>query len=79
MAMDANRLGDALKAACTLTGPVDDAARTALFRAMAAAIIAEITAHAQVTSTVTVASVAGVTVGAGTSGPGTGSATGTVS
>lgn len=49
-----------------------------LFESIAEAGIEEILGFAQVTSTVSVVSVAGVTPGPGISGPGTGTATGTI-
>lgn len=66
MALSANRLGDAMKAAIDAVGDKTD--RTAVFRALATAIVLEVQGHAQVV----VASVSGVTTGGGTSGPGTG-------
>ena len=77
MAMSGTVLGDAIKAAVdavvadTVAGANPD--RTALFRAIGAAIVTHITANATVA--VTVASVSGVTVGPGVSGPGAGSGT----
>lgn len=67
MALNGDVLGDAIKAAVdALAQPPTD--RTALFRAIGGAIVTHITENAQVL----VASVSGVTVGAGTSGSGTG-------
>lgn len=66
MALNANRLGDAMLTAVNAVSTKTD--RQALFRAMAAAIIAEF----QVNGTVVVVSVSGVTTGPGVSGPGTG-------
>lgn len=77
MAMDGNALGDALKAAVDGVGDPTD--RTALFRAIANAIVGHITANAEIATSVAVTSVSGVTTGAGVSGPGTGSGTGTIS
>lgn len=71
MAMNGNVLGDAIKAAIDAVGDKTD--RQAIFRALGDAIVTHITANASVA--VTVASVSGVTVGAGTSGPGSGSGT----
>lgn len=51
----------------------------AIAQAVAEKVVQHIQSFAVVTSTVTVISVAGVTTGAGISGPGTGTATGTVS
>lgn len=86
MAMDKDRLGDAIRAAVdavTLaeTGetPASSQFRIDMFRAMAEAIIGEITGYAEVATNVAVASVTGVTTGTGTSGTGTGSGTGTIS
>lgn len=71
MALNGNALGDAIKAAVDAVGDKTD--RTALFRAIGNAIVTHITT--QGTVAVTVTSVSGVTVGAGVSGPGTGSGT----
>jgi hypothetical protein len=49
-----------------------------LAEVIAGAVIDEFVQNAQVASTVTVTSVSGVVAGPGTSGPGTGSATGTI-
>lgn len=72
MALDGNRLGDAIRAAVDLavagTPTSGTAQRTAVWRAIGTAIVTEITVNGQVT----VASVSGVTPGVGTSGPGTG-------
>lgn len=68
MALDANRLGDAIRQAIDALDDEDKSNRVTVFRAMGAAIVAEIQEHA----TVTVTSVTGVTTGGGTSGPGTG-------
>lgn len=69
MALDANRLGDAMKAA--IDGVGDKTDRAAIFRALATAIVTEIQTNAQVI----VASVTGVTAGSASSGPGTGTVT----
>lgn len=52
--------------------------RTALWEAIAGAIIAHIQTNAVVSTTVAVTSVSGVTTGAGVSGPGAGTGSGTV-
>ena len=69
--LDANRLGDAMRAAVDAVGVAPDIAtyRTALFRALALAIVTEIKTNA----VASVTSVSGVTTGAGVSGPGIGS------
>lgn len=59
--------------------PNPQAYATAAMEAMCAGIIQEIQLNAVVTATVAVPSVSGVTPGGGISGPGTGTATGTVS
>lgn len=65
-------LGDAIIASIDAAVAADPhasaAQRTAVWRAIGTAIVAHITANAQVN----VISVSGVTVGAGVSGPGTG-------
>lgn len=52
--------------------------RSQLWKAIAGAIVLHIQTNAVVQSTVAVASVSGVTTGPGASGPGTGTASGTV-
>ncbi len=76
MALVGPDLGDAIKSA--IDGVGDKTDRQSVFRAMGTAIVSYITANAQVTSTVAVTSVSAVTPGGGVSGPGTGSATGTI-
>ncbi len=76
MALDGDRLGNSILAAIDAVGDKTD--RAALFRALGNAIVAEIKTNAQVTTTVAVASVSGVTAGPAASGPGTGSGTGNV-
>lgn len=71
MALSGAVLGEAMRAA--IDGVGDKTDRHALFRAMADAIVAHITANA--TLTVTVVSVSGVTPGPGVSGPGAGTGT----
>jgi len=66
MALNGNTLGDAIKAA--VDGVSDKTDRQAIFRAIGNAITTHITTNA----VVAVASVSGVTTGAGVSGPGTG-------
>lgn len=81
MAMDGTVLGAALKSALTTSpnpGESMDAYRTRLFDAMGAAIVAHIQSFAQVNSSVVVNSVTGVTSGGSVSGPGDGTATGTI-
>lgn len=83
MALDKDRLGDAIAAAVQAQGitagtPISTGQLQTMWRAIAKEIIDEFTGHAVVTSTVAVASVTGVTPGAGASGPGTGSATGNI-
>ena len=77
MALDGNRLGDAIRTA--IDNVSDSTDRTALFRAVGNAIIAEFQTSAVVTTTVAVTNVTGVTAGAATSGPGAGTGTGTIS
>jgi ribosome biogenesis protein Nip4 len=71
--LDTNRLGDAIKVAVqgVPVGPDEATYSTNLFRALAGAIVSEITTHA----VVHVTSVAGVTTGTGVSGIGTGTIT----
>lgn len=57
----------------------DNYNRTEGFKALGNAIVDYIIANAVVSSNVIVTSVSGVTVGAGVSGPGAGTATGTIS
>lgn len=52
--------------------------RVSMMKAMCGAFVQHIQTNAQVTANVTVVSVSGVTTGPGVSGPGTGSATGTI-
>lgn len=66
MALNANRLGDAMKAAVDAVGNKSD--RTAVFRALAAAVVAEVTANAVATVSVT-------TTGTATTQSGTGMGT----
>ncbi len=68
MPMNGDTLGLAIKAAVQAAAAADPADRDAMFKAMGNAIVA----HIQANATVTVTSVSGVTVGAGVSGPGTG-------
>lgn len=77
MGMVGNDLGDAIKAA--IDGVTDKTDRTALFQAMGTAIVDYITANAEVATSVTVDSVTLVTTGSASSGPGTGSGTGSIS
>lgn len=83
MALNGNALGDAVVTALEGVDPsmTDDqkAQLTSAWHAIGTAIVAYVTANAQVSSSVTVSSVSGVTTGPGTSGPGSGSATGTIS
>lgn len=82
MAMSGSVLGVALKNAMSISpnpGESMEAFRTRLFAAMGDAIVAHITSFAQVSSNVVVSSVTAVTPGPGVSGPGTGTATGTIS
>lgn len=67
MAMNSVTLATAIKAALGLN-PATDAEAIAAWDA----ISAEIISHIQANAVVTVASVSGVTVGTGVSGPGTG-------
>lgn len=82
MALSSSRLATALKAKVASKNDQFEASigdsMDWLFDAIAEAVVEEILAYAQVTSTVTVVSVSGVTTGPGVSGPGTGSATGTI-
>ena len=79
MAMSDERLGAAIMAAMdSLSTPID---RTAMFKALAGAIIDEIQQNAQVSTTVgttlAVESVSGILTGTSVSGPGTGTGSGT--
>jgi hypothetical protein len=84
MPMDKTMMGAAMIAATDayiagLADPKqDNYSRQAMYEALADAIIKHIQSNALVSTTVTVASVSGVTPGAGVSGPGTGTGTGTV-
>lgn len=69
MALNGTALGDAIKAAVDAVGDPTD--RQAVFRAIGTAIATYLVANTQVVVT----SVTGVTTGAGTSGPGTGTIT----
>jgi hypothetical protein len=64
MALSANRLGDAMKAAVDAVGNKSD--RTAVFRALAAAVVAEVQANALVAVTVSTTGTAAAQSGAGT-------------
>ena len=79
MALNANVLANLIKTNVeAATGnPMPSISQT-VWQAVADAIVQHITTAAVVTSTVAVASVSGVTVGAGVSGPGAGTATGTI-
>lgn len=62
-----------------IIGPPDDPTKQESFaEALGKAIVEYIQTNATVASTVLVASVSGVTVGGGVSGPGAGTATGTI-
>jgi hypothetical protein len=82
MALSGARLGASIKAKVAAKNDQFDAMigdkMDWLFDAIGEAVIEEVQAYAQVVSTVTVISVSGVTTGAGISGPGTGTATGTI-
>lgn len=86
MALDEDRLGDAIRVAVNAvteaeTGetPTDSDLRTKMFHAIGAAIVEEFITNAEVpvSTNVTVTSVSGVTTGPGVSGPGTGAGSGT--
>lgn len=82
MALSSARCAAALKAKVAAKNPaflpgVGDAMDW-LFEAIAEAVVEEVVAYAEVASTVSVLSVSGVTTGPGVSGPGTGTATGTI-
>jgi hypothetical protein len=85
MALNGDALGLAMLAAmdayvATLPDPKEDNYNRADgFKELGKAIVAYIIANAIVTSNVVVTSVSGVTTGPGVSGPGTGTATGTIS
>lgn len=80
MALNKTVLGALMKAKIDLVPFNSDpnVYRTKLMEAMADAIITHFTTAAVISSTVTVASVSAVTPGAGVSGPGAGTATGTI-
>lgn len=82
MAMNGDILGDAIlaavDAAVAANAEVGSSQRQAIFRGIGNAIVQHIQGNAQVTTTVAVASVGGVTPGGGTSGPGTGTGTGSI-
>jgi hypothetical protein len=82
MALSGARLGASIKAKVAAKNDQFDAMigddMDWLFEAIGEAVVAEIQTYAQVVSTVTVASVSGVTTGPSLSGPGTGTATGTI-
>ena len=84
MALSATRLATAIKAAVVSSMerqgvPAPASIDDQMWDEVASAIITEITTNALVSSTVTVTSVSAVTPGPGVSGPGVGTATGTVS
>lgn len=64
MALNANRLGDAMRAAVDAVGDKTD--RTAVFRALAAAVVAEIQGEGVVTVTVATTGSASAQTGTGT-------------
>jgi len=68
-------LGDLIRSTIDALSTADKANRTKVFHAIGEAIIAHIIANGSNAISVTVASVSGVTVGAGTSGPGVGTGT----
>jgi hypothetical protein len=72
MALDANRLGDAMRAAvdaATSGVAAADINRSAMFRALAAAIVAEIQLHAVVTVVVSTTGSASAQTGTGVGTP----------
>lgn len=83
MALDAARLAAAMKTKCIVANPAYSGAIGSsldwLFEALAEAVIDEIKTNAQVTTSVSVTSVSGVTAGLMTSGPGSGNGSGTIS
>jgi hypothetical protein len=76
MAMSGDVLGELIKGNIDALTDDQKKDRDLLFKAMGAAIVSHIETAAQISGIiVTVVSVAGVTVGAGVSGPGTGTGT----
>lgn len=78
MPMNGNVLGDAMRAAIEALG--SNPSKQDFWRAVGGAVVSHVTGNAVVSSTVTipVGGVTGVTAGAGVSGTGSGTATGTV-
>lgn len=79
MSLDGNTLGLLMKSNIDNLSDEAKQDREELFKALGAAVVTHITTSAVVSSTVSVVSVSGVTTGGGVSGPGTGTATGTIS
>lgn len=73
-------VADAIKAIGVSAGtPVTDGQLESIWAAIVGEHRTQLTVNAAIATTVAVASVSGVTVGAGVSGPGTGSGTGGIS
>ncbi|HNR90660.1 MAG TPA: hypothetical protein PKM65_20155 [Spirochaetota bacterium] len=79
MALNGDALGQAVLAKIAALSPEQKQNTEAVWKAIGNGIVDYIKANAQVSSTVNVASVSGVQTGTGVSGPGTGTATGTIS
>lgn len=78
MALNASTTASAIVSALGLTG-AEATAATAKWTTILSALFTRIAADAVVTASVAVVSVSGVTPGGGVSGPGAGTATGTIS
>jgi hypothetical protein len=78
MALNGNVLGDLMVAYVDALSVEEKRDRVEVFRAMGRAIVDHIVSSAVVNSNVFVASVTGVTAGAQVSGPGAGTAVGTI-
>lgn len=81
MALNGNTIGAQVASLMKAAGspPISDAKLTQLWKDVMNAIYNDVKSTAQVSATVIVTSVTGVTTGPGVSGPGTGTATGTIS
>lgn len=79
MALNGDALGQAVLSKIAALSPEQKQNTEAVWKAIGNGIVDYFKANAQVNSTVNVASVSGVQTGTGVSGPGTGTATGTIS
>ena len=79
MAMNSDAMGAAVAAAVDALSEAEKKDLPTVWKTICGEIVDHITANAAVATTVTVASVSGVTTGPGVSGPGAGTGTGGVS